>query len=230
MYRLLAAALVVGLAGCQSTGDKNVSLETAKDKISYSIGLSVGKSLSKDSLEINHDAFLRGVKDATADSAHRLLTDAEIQQVMMAFQDSINTKRSERARAAAEKGLKEGEAFLADNAKKPGVVTLPSGLQYRVLTEGKGKRPTETSTVTTNYAGRLIDGTEFDSSFKRGQPATFPCNGVIRGWTEALLLMREGSKWEIFVPPSLGYGETGAGGVIPPNATLMFEIELISVQ
>jgi FKBP-type peptidyl-prolyl cis-trans isomerase FklB len=230
MYRLLAAVLVVGLAGCQSAENNKVNLETAKDKISYSIGLSVGKSLGKDSLEINYETFLRGVKDASADSAHRLLTDAEIQQVMMAFQDSINAKRSARTRAAAEKSTKEGEAFLAENAKKPGVITLPSGVQYRVLTEGKGKRPAETSTVTTNYAGRLIDGTEFDSSYKRGQPATFPCNGVNKGWTEALLLMREGSKWEIYIPASLAYGENGAGNVIPPNATLIFEIELISVQ
>jgi FKBP-type peptidyl-prolyl cis-trans isomerase FklB len=136
----------------------------------------------------------------------------------------------EQAHAAGEKNRLEGEAFLAENAKKPGVVTLPSGLQYKVLVEGTGKKPNAAATVKTHYSGKLLNGTEFDSSIKRGEPAVFPCSGVIRGWTEALLLMPVGSKWELYIPASLAYGEAGAGGVIPPNATLIFQVELIAIQ
>ena len=207
-----------------------MKLETQKDKISYAIGLSVGKNLTRDSITVSPDAFLRGVMDAGADSAARLMTDEQVQSTMMAFQDSMRRKQEAQARVAGEEQMTKGAAFLAENGKKPGVVTLPSGLQYKVITEGKGKTPTASSTVTTHYRGRLIDGKEFDSSYKRGQPAQFPCNGVIRGWTEALLLMKEGSKWELYVPPDLAYGASGAGGVIPPNATLIFEVELISID
>lgn len=173
---------------------------------------------------------MRGLLDADADSAIRLMTDEQIQSTMMAFQDSLRRKKMADASAASERNKKEGEAFLAENALKEGVVTLPSGLQYKVLTEGTGKTPTATSTVTTHYSGRLLDGTEFDSSVKVGKPATFQVDGVIAGWTEALHLMKEGSKWELYIPATLAYGEQGAGGVIPPNATLVFEILLISVQ
>lgn len=230
MYAIVVALLAVGLIGCQSTGDKKVTLETQKDKVSYAIGLNVGNSLKKDSIALNTDAFLRGLTDASADSSKRLMTDQEIQETMMAFQDSMRTRQMQSAKAAGEKNRAEGEAFLADNAKKPGVVTLPSGLQYKVITQGSGKKPLATSTVTTHYRGKLLNGTEFDSSYKRGQPASFPCNGVIKGWTEALQLMSIGSKWELYVPPSLAYGENGAGSVIPPNATLIFEVELLSIQ
>jgi FKBP-type peptidyl-prolyl cis-trans isomerase FklB len=230
MQSLLAAVAFVGLIGCTPAGDKNVKIETQKDKVSYAIGMSVGRNLSRDSITISPDAFLRGVMDARLDSAAHLMKDAEIQATMMAFQDSMRRTQEERARVAGEEQMKQGAAFLAENGKKPGVVTLPSGLQYKVITEGKGKTPVAASTVTTHYRGRLIDGKEFDSSYKRGQPAQFPCNGVIRGWTEALLLMKEGSKWELYVPPDLAYGASGAGGVIPPNATLIFEVELISVD
>jgi FKBP-type peptidyl-prolyl cis-trans isomerase FklB len=230
MQSPLAAIALVGLIGCSPAGEKNVKLETQKDKVSYAIGLSVGKNLTRDSISISPDAFLRGVMDAGADSAARLMNDAEIQSTMMAFQDSLRKMQEARARVAGEEQMTKGAAFLAENGKKPGVVTLPSGLQYKVITEGKGKTPTASSTVTTQYRGRLIDGKEFDSSYKRGQPAQFPCNGVIRGWTEALQLMKEGAKWELYIPPDLAYGSSGAGGVIPPNATLIFEIELISVD
>jgi len=230
MQSLVAAVALVGLIGCSPAGEKNVKLETPNDKISYAIGLSVGKNLTRDSITISPDAFLRGVMDAGADSAARLMTDEQVQSTMMAFQDSMRRKQEAQARVAGEEQMTKGAAFLAENGKKPGVVTLPSGLQYKVITEGKGKTPTASSTVTTHYRGRLIDGKEFDSSYKRGQPAQFPCNGVIRGWTEALLLMKEGSKWELYVPPDLAYGASGAGGVIPPNATLIFEVELISID
>jgi FKBP-type peptidyl-prolyl cis-trans isomerase FklB len=230
MRAFWAVVLAAALAGCQSSGGKDVKLETQKDKVSYSIGLAIGKNLARDSVAVAPDPFIRGVLDAYADSSHRLMNDEEIQKVMAAFQDSLRTRQMETSRAAGEKQKREGEAFLAENARKPGVLTLPSGLQYKVITEGKGKRPSASSTVTTQYRGRLLDGTEFDSSYKHGQPAEFPVSGVIKGWTEALQMMTEGSKWELCVPSHLAYGESGAGGVIPPNATLIFEIELLSVK
>ena len=230
MKVFIASVLIAGLAGCQTTGEKDVKLETQKDKVSYSIGISVGNNLKKDSVAFTPEAFLRGVMDATADSAHRLMTDKEIEETMTTFRQELQEKKMENTRAAGTKNRSEGEAFLTENAKKAGVVSLPSGLQYRIITEGKGKKPTASSTVTTHYRGRLLDGTEFDSSYKRGQPATFPVSGVIKGWTEALQMMKEGSKWELYIPSSLAYGEHGAGGVIPPSATLIFEIELVSVK
>jgi len=230
MNQLWAALLMVGLTGCQTTSEKQVKLETQVDKVSYAIGLNIGNNMNRDSIKINPDALVRGIVDASGDSAARLMTDSQIVETMTAFQQEMQKKREEMAFKAAEKNRLDGEAFLAANAKKPGVVTLPSGLQYRVITEGKGKKPSATATVTTHYVGRLVDGTEFDSSIKRGQPAVFPVNGVIKGWTEALQLMPVGSKWEIVVPSALGYGESGAGGVIPPGATLIFEVELLSIQ
>jgi FKBP-type peptidyl-prolyl cis-trans isomerase FklB len=230
MRYLLAVLVLAGITGCQSQQGANVKLETRQDKISYSIGMSVGKNLHRDSIAISPEAFLRGVMDAKLDSSKQLMTEAELQDTMRAFSRDMQIKQEERARAQATKNITEGAAFLAENAKKPGVVTLPSGLQYRVITEGKGKKPEPASTVRTHYTGRLLDGTEFDSSRKHGQPAEFPCNGVIPGWTEALLLMKTGAKWELFIPAGLAYGEQGAGNVIPPNATLIFDIELLEVK
>lgn len=230
MKMLVTAVLVVGLMGCQPEGGKKVKLESKQEKLSYSIGINVGKNLNRDSIVVSPDAFLRGVLDAGADSAKRLMTDQEVKEAIMAFQQELSGKQMERARAAGEVHAKEGEAFLAENGRKPGVVTLPSGLQYKVVRDGKGKSPKLTSTVTFNYAGKLLDGTEFDSSFKRGQPTTYPCNQLIKGWIEALLLMKEGSTWELYVPSSLAYGASGAGSTIPPNATLIFTVELVAVQ
>jgi FKBP-type peptidyl-prolyl cis-trans isomerase FklB len=192
--------------------------------------MNIGSSLKRDSVAINPDAFLRGVLDASVDSTKRLLTDKEMQEVLQKFQQEMREKQMAGAKAAGDKNKADGEKFLAENAKNPNVVTLPSGLQYRVLTQGKGKKPTIKSTVTTNYSGKLLDGTEFDSSFKHGEPATFPVTGVIKGWTEGLQLMREGSKYEFYIPANLAYGENGAGNVIPPNATLVFQMELIKVK
>jgi FKBP-type peptidyl-prolyl cis-trans isomerase FklB len=230
MNMYIPALLMVGFLGCQTTGDKPVKLESKQDKISYSIGMNIGKSLKRDSITIVPEAFLRGITDAKGDSAQYLMTEQEVQECLTTFQEEMRTRKADNAKAQSEKNRIEGEAFLAENGKKEGVVTRPSGLQYKVLNEGKGKTPKETSTVTVNYAGRLLDGTEFDSSYKRGEPATFPLNGVIRGWTEGLQLMKEGAKYEFYVPASLGYGENGAGGVIPPNATLIFQVELVAVQ
>jgi FKBP-type peptidyl-prolyl cis-trans isomerase FklB len=230
MNAFWAAALVVGITGCQNTSEKQVKLETQTDKVSYSIGLNIGQNMKRDSIKINPEVLVRGIMDASLDSASHLMTEAQIQECMTAFQKEMQQKQQENARMAGEKNRAEGDAYLAANSKKPGVVTLPSGLQYRIITQGTGKKPSATSTVSTHYIGRLINGTEFDSSVKRGQPATFPCNGVIKGWTEALQMMPVGSKWELVIPPSLGYGEQGAGGVIPPNAVLVFEVELLSIQ
>jgi FKBP-type peptidyl-prolyl cis-trans isomerase FklB len=225
-----ATALMFGLIGFQNGSEKQVKLETQMDKVSYSIGLNIGNSMKRDSVKINPEALVRGILDASTDSAARLMTPEQVQETMAAFQQELQKRQEENTRVVGEKCRVEGEAFLAVNCKKPGVVTLPSGLQYRVITTGTGKKPSATSTVTVNYVGKLVDGTEFDSSFKRGQPATFQVNGVIKGWTDALQLMPCGSKWEVVIPSSLGYGESGAGGVIPPNAVLIFEVELLSIQ
>jgi len=231
MQRFWIAALALAVFGCQAAGDKKVKLETQKDKLSYSIGLSVGHNLGRDSVAINPEAFLQGVLDAAKDSASRLMTEEQVRDCIMAFQTEQRSKLEEGSKVAGEKNKKEGDAFLEQNKKQPGVVTLPSGLQYKVIVEGKGKTPKANSTVTTQYSGKLIDGTEFDSSYKRGEAATFPVNGVIKGWTEALQLMKEGAKWELYIPPDLAYGPSGTGdGTIPPNSTLIFTIELIGVK
>ncbi|HTY60024.1 MAG TPA: FKBP-type peptidyl-prolyl cis-trans isomerase [Bacteroidota bacterium] len=231
MHRVWIAAVAVALLGCQTAGDKKVKLETQKDKLSYSIGLNVGHNLGRDSIAINPDAFIRGVMDAALDSSAHLMTNAQVEETITQYQAEQRTKLEAEAQVTGEKNKKEGDAFLEQNKKLPGVVTLPSGLQYKVVAAGKGKNPTVNSTVTVQYSGRLLDGTEFDSSYKRGEAATFPCNRVIKGWTEALQLMKEGSKWELYIPSDLAYGPTGyGGGVIPPNATLIFQIELLSVK
>jgi FKBP-type peptidyl-prolyl cis-trans isomerase FklB len=192
-------------------------LKTLKEKSSYAIGLDMGGSLKKNGIEVDQDALNRGIKDALTGSKP-LMTDEEMKESIMALQKDLQTKRAEK-----------NKSFLEENKKKDGVVALPSGLQYKVLTPGTGKTPKATDSVTVNYKGTLIDGTEFDSSYKRGQPATFPVNGVIPGWTEALQLMKEGAKWQLVLPPNIGYGERGAGQ-IPPNSVLIFEVELISVN
>ena len=158
------------------------------------------------------------------------MTDAEAQAALAELQAEVRKKQDAEAQAAAEANMKEGEAFLADNKTKEGVVTLPSGLQYKILTPGTGPKPTASDTVVCNYRGTFINGTEFDSSYKRGQPASFPVGQVIKGWTEALQLMPVGSKWQLFIPPDLAYGQRGAGGAIGPNATLIFEVELLSIK
>lgn len=221
---VLCAALIAGLA----IAAEKVELKTQKDKVSYSIGLDIGNNLKKQSVDINPDAFAKGLKDAFAGSKP-VMTEQEIREIMTAFQQEMIAKQIERSKGLGEKNKKEGEAFLAGNKKKEGVVTLPSGLQYKVIKEGDGKTPKATDTVTVNYRGALVDGTEFDSSYKRGEAADFQVGSVIAGWTEALKLMKEGAKWQLFIPANLAYGERGAGNAIGPNAVLIFEIELISV-
>lgn len=200
------------------------------DKLSYALGLGIGRQLSQmGAANLNIDDFAQAVKDMI-DGKEPQVATAEAQQIV----EDFFRKQEERQRAeAAEKykGAKsEGEKYLSENAKKEGVVTLPSGLQYQVLKEGNGKSPKATDKVVCHYEGMLIDGTMFDSSVQRGEPATFPLNGVIAGWTEGLQLMKEGAKYRFFIPYQLGYGERGAGASIPPFATLVFDVELIEVK
>ena len=200
------------------------------DKLSYALGLGIGRQLSQmGAADLNIDDFAQAVKDMI-DGKEPQVATAEAQQIV----EDFFRKQEERQRAeAAEKykGAKsEGEKYLSENAQKEGGVTLPSGLQYQVLKEGNGKSPKATDKVVCHYEGMLIDGTMFDSSVQRGEPATFPLNGVIAGWTEGLQLMKEGAKYRFFIPYQLGYGERGAGASIPPFATLVFDVELIEVK
>ncbi|MDA8077638.1 MAG: FKBP-type peptidyl-prolyl cis-trans isomerase [Nitrospiraceae bacterium] len=204
-------------------------LSSQKDKASYVLGTDVGNTLKRQGIEVDLEIFIKGIRDAVQGSKP-LLSEEETKEVIMAFRQDMLAKQAEQRKKLGEKNKKDGEAFLAENKKKEGVKTLPSGLQYKVISEGAGKMPKLTDTATVNYRGTLIDGTEFDSSYKRGQPATFPVNGVIPGWTEALQLMKEGSKWELFIPADLAYGDKGAGNVIGPDAVLIFQVELISVE
>jgi FKBP-type peptidyl-prolyl cis-trans isomerase FklB len=222
-----AAAKKRTAAGAKSTGV--LTLKTPKDKVSYAIGMNVGTGLHKQSVDVDPAILLRGLKDGLA-AGKTLLTEEEMRAALTELQGELRKKQQEAARLAGESNKKEGEAFLAANKGNEGVVTLPSGLQYKVLTEGTGPKPALTDSVVCNYRGTLINGTEFDSSYKRGQPTTFPVNGVIKAWTEALQLMPVGSKWQLFVPPDLAYGERGGEPVIGPNATLIFEVELLSIQ
>jgi FKBP-type peptidyl-prolyl cis-trans isomerase FklB len=215
--------LSVGLA------DEKQKLNSQKDKESYSLGYQFGQSLKAQGVEINPDLYSLGFRDALG-GKQPLMKQEEMQAMIAEVQKRVMAVRQKEFKEKAEKNLAEAKAFLEENKKKEGIKTLPGGLQYKILTEGSGKMPKATDTVTVQYRGTLISGTEFDSSYKRGQPATFPVNRVIRGWTEALQLMKEGSKWQLFIPPELAYGERGAGGQIQPNNALIFEVELISVK
>jgi len=219
------AMALAGAAGAQEASP----LAAPKDRLSYAMGMDLGQQLKTQSVEIDPAVFGRGLADALSGGA-TLLTTEEAKAVIAELQKTMIVKRAEAARLAGAKNKAEGEAFLAANAAKEGVVALPSGLQYRVLTAGTGRKPTREETVVCQYRLRLVDGKEVDSSYERGQPFTIPVKGAIKGWTEVLQLMPVGSKWEVFVPPSLAYGERGAGVDIGPNATLVFEVELLEVK
>jgi FKBP-type peptidyl-prolyl cis-trans isomerase FklB len=180
-------------------------------------------------VDVDPTVFGQGLNDALS-GGKTLLTEAEVRTIITALQTEMKVKLDAAQAQAAAKNKKDGEAFLAANKVKEGIVTLPSGLQYKILKAGTGRKPTLDDTVVCHYRGTLIDGTEFDSSYKRNQPATFPVKGVIKGWTEALQLMPAGSKWQLFIPSNLAYAERGAPAVIGPNAALIFEVELISIQ
>jgi FKBP-type peptidyl-prolyl cis-trans isomerase FklB len=204
------------------------AFKTQKEKVSYALGMAFGRNMKSQGIDLDPDVFIRAYKD-TLSGTKPPMTDEEAQQTMSAFQTEMVAKQQEEVKKKGEEQKAKGEAYLAENKKKEGVHTTASGLQYKILKEGDGKKPAAGDTVTVNYRGTFVDGTEFDSSFKRNEPASFPVSGVIPGWTEALQLMKTGSKYEIVIPSNLAYGEKGAGGVIPPNATLVFEVELISI-
>jgi FKBP-type peptidyl-prolyl cis-trans isomerase FklB len=212
---------------CHAQG--KVELKDQKDKESYSLGYQFGHNLKAQGVDINLDVYTSGIKDALGGKESQM-SQEEIRAAITSLQQRLQAARQKEMKEMAAKNLEEGKKFLAENQKKEGIKALPNGLQYKVLTEGTGKSPKAEDTVTVNYKGTLIDGTEFDSSYKRGQPATFQVKGVIPGWTEALQLMKEGSKWQLFIPPELAYGERGAGREIGPNATLIFEVELLTVK
>jgi FKBP-type peptidyl-prolyl cis-trans isomerase len=237
--KVFALGLLVGMgvAITLPAADPAPALKDQKDKVSYSIGMDIGRNIKRQNLELNVDALSAGIRDAIGGGT-TALTDDEAREVMNAYRNEMQAKQQSMAKEQGDKNKKEGETFLAENQKKEGVKThtvkLPSGtnavLQYKVLTAGTGPKPSTNDTVITHYRGTLIDGTEFDSSYKRGEPATFPVTGVIKGWTEALLMMPVGSKWQLFIPSELAYGERGAGRQIGPNSTLIFDIELVGIQ
>jgi FKBP-type peptidyl-prolyl cis-trans isomerase FklB len=228
MKRLIICASAVCLASICLAQDKP-QLKDQKDKASYSIGYDIGATFKKQNVELNVDALFAGLKEGVA-GKEAILSKEEREKTLEAFQKEMMEKQVAASKEAATKNAADGEKFLAENKKKDGVKTTASGLQYKVLKEGSGASPKETDTVVTNYKGTLLDGTEFDSSYKRNEPATFPVNRVIKGWTEALQLMKPGAKYQLFIPASLAYGERGAGRDIGPNATLIFDVELLSIK
>ena len=204
--------------------EKSPQLKDQKDKVSYSIGMQIGFNLARQKVDVNPDILVAGIKDSLANKPQ--LTPDQVKEVMAQFEKDMEQKQKD----LGEKNKTAGTKFLEENKTKPGVKTTASGLEYKVEKEGTGPQPKPTDMVTVNYRGTLIDGTEFDSSYKRGQPATFPVNGVIKGWTEALQLMKKGAKYQLFIPSSLAYGERAMGPDIGPNSTLIFEVELMDVK
>jgi FKBP-type peptidyl-prolyl cis-trans isomerase FklB len=223
---LAAPIFLAAIANPSFAADK---LATEDDKISYSIGVDIGKHFRNQNISIKKDSFLKGVEDGQTD-AELLLSEQEIKDTLLSLQAKILERQNEERNTLAQTNLKQGQAFLDQNKSRSDVKTTDTGLQYQVITEGNGTSPKATDRVTTHYRGTLIDGTEFDSSYSRGEPMQFAVNGVIPGWTEALQMMKPGAKWQIWVPPTLAYGEHGVGNVIGPNATLIFEIELLEID
>ncbi len=200
-----------------------------KDKVSYVLGQSIGNDFKRQEIDIDPEIFVNSFKSAYK-GEQSTMTAGEMQQVIGAFQQAMQKKKQAVDQGTGEKNLEEGQAFLEDNKSNEGVQVTKSGLQYKVIKEGDGKQPTADDQVVTHYEGRTIDGTVFDSSYNRGNPASFPVKGVIKGWQEALQLMQEGAKWELYIPSDLAYGAAGAGSAIKPHSTLLFTIELITVE
>lgn len=228
---ILAASVIVSVAlTSTATAQQQVNSvkpTTAKDTTSYAVGQQIGKSLVDQGLDLNVDQLLAGLRDMMAGKP--LLSDEALQAAMMKLQQETMARMQAENAKKGEAAKAKGEAFLAENKKKAGVMTTPSGLQYKVVTEGKGKKPTKENTVKVHYTGTLIDGTVFDSSVKRGEPIEFPLGSVIAGWTEGVQLMSVGSKYTFYIPSDLAYGPNGAGGTIGPNETLIFEVELLDI-
>lgn len=229
-HALIALVLVAGtpLFADDALPGPNGNFKSTKEQTSYALGMDIGMSMKSSDMDLDLEAIVRGMRDVLGDGKP-LLSETELRETLVAFQEEIQKKAMQQREALAEKSKKEGAAFLAQNKSKPGVTSLPSGLQYKINRRGSGPIPAATDKVRTHYRGTLIDGTVFDSSYDRGTPAEFAVAGVIRGWTEALQRMPVGSKWTLYVPSQLAYGERGAGGSIGPNATLVFEIELLEI-
>lgn len=223
------AGTTIAAEPAQPAASGSDELKDQKSKVSYIMGRNIGQNFKRQDVDVDLSIFERGLKDGISGTTTPLIDDAQAREIMMAYQKELRSKQEEKRKQLGEKNKLEGETFLADNKKKSGVKTLPSGLQYEVMSDGKGAKPKSNDVVTVNYKGTFIDGMVFDSSEKLGKPATFSVTGVIKGWTEALLMMSPGAKWKLFIPSNLAYGEFGRGS-IPPNATLIFEIELISFQ
>jgi FKBP-type peptidyl-prolyl cis-trans isomerase len=228
MRPTLILALAIGLLAIQASAQETATLTTQKDKVSYGIGVQVAASLKGQGIDVDPNLLVKGLRDALA-GQKLLMSDEELSATMAAFQQEMVQKQTQARAQAAEENKKNGDTFLAGNGKKDGVVTLQSGLQYKILVAGQGKKPTEADSVSCNYRGTLIDGTEFDKS-EAGKPASFEVKAVIPGFKEGLQLMTVGSKWQFFIPPDLAYGDRGAGNVIGPNTTLVFEVELVSIK
>jgi len=221
--------LAIGLVSAQAAAADKPQLSNKKDKLSYTIGVDIAKNFKRLGVDVNTDIVAKGLKDGMADRK-LLMSDEELRTTMTAYLDELRQKQMAAFKVIADENKKKGDAFLAENKKKEGVVTLPSGLQYKIIKEGTGNKPVDTDTVECRYRGTLIDGKEFDSSYRTGQNATFKVSTVIGGWKEALKLMPVGSKWQLFIPPELAYGPMGTGRDIGPNATLIFEVELVAIK
>ena len=224
MKHFVATLAVAAVATSIFAQDKPFPLKDLKDKASYSIGVDIGMNFKKQNMDLNADALAAGAKDAL--NGKPQVSPNEVREIMTQWQKEFGEKQ----KVMATKNQADGEKYLVENKKKEGVKTTASGLQYKSLKEGAGPQPKASDTVTVNYRGTLIDGTEFDSSYKRGEPATFPLNGVIKGWTEGLQLMKKGSKFQFVIPPNLAYGERAVGADIGPNSTLVFDVELLDVK
>ena len=224
------SVIVVLFFASLSGAEENLILKDQKDKVSYSYGVDTATKLKNLPVRVDLDLFIKGVKDGLSGDK-LVMTEKEISETLMGLQKETTAKAEEEKKALAQKNKKEGEAFLAENKKKEGVITLPSGLQYKVLKEGTGKTPADANWVRVNFRGILVDGTVFEDTNKSfGQPVAFAVGGVFPGWAEGLKLMKEGAKWQLFIPSDLAFGERGAGTLIGPNATLIIEVELVSVQ
>ncbi|HOW67523.1 MAG TPA: FKBP-type peptidyl-prolyl cis-trans isomerase [Candidatus Paceibacterota bacterium] len=230
MKKLLIATALATLVACPLYAEDAKPLEDQKQKISYIIGVNLGRSWKGQDIDIDLDTLARGVKDVYS-NAKLQIPDDEMKTVMQEFSKELRARAEQRRKEQGEKNLKAGEAFLAENKAKEGVTTLASGLQYKILKDGSGEKPKSNDVVKVHYRGTTIDGAEFDSSYQRDKPATFNVSGVIKGWTEALQLMKVGSKWQLVIPANLAYGEMGSGGGrIAPNATLIFDVELLGIE
>jgi len=223
------ATTATAQSAAPAAGAQSSSLTTDKDKRSYAIGMNIGQSLKADNMDLDPNILTQALKDAMTGGKLQL-TDAEAREIITKLRTEMIAKKQAEQQQKGETNKATGQQFLAANKTKEGVVTLPSGLQYKILKEGTGPKPTAADTVTCNYRGTLIDGTEFDSSYKRGEPATFAVGGVIKGWTEALQLMPVGSKWQLFIPADMAYGERSPSPDIGPNSTLIFDVELLSIK